>query len=195
MPRRLGRLGLCLLAIATSIGSTGPAFAEQLDADALARRLGGFTPRAGPNATIEDEWTRPDLTCTPVATRGAFYDDGKTVIRRPRVELEINFAFGSAELLADAVDQLASLADALKRERLEDQRFLLVGHTDAVGTDAANQTLSEARARAVRDHLSDVHGIEPERVRARGCGERRLRDPDDPASPRNRRVEVINAGP
>lgn len=171
------------------------AAAETLDADALARRLGGFTPRAGPNTTIEDEWARPVLTCTPVATRGAFYDTGERVVRRPRVELEVNFAFGSAELMADAVSLLGTLAEALQKDRLQDQRFLLVGHTDAVGSAEANQVLSEARAEAVRRELSEVHGISPTRLRARGCGERRLLDPNDPASPRNRRVEVINAGP
>lgn len=194
MPHRLGPAFLGSILAFTVVGF-GQLSAETIDADALARRLGGFTPRAGPGSTIENEWSRPDLTCTPVAARGAFYSDREQVIRRPRVELEINFAFGSAELLAVSVEQLASLAEALGRERLKDQRFLLVGHTDAVGSDAANQALSEARASAVRRHLSEVHGISPDRLKARGCGERMLRDPDDPRSPLNRRVEVINAGP
>lgn len=194
MPQRPGRLTLCsMLSLIVSI--TGPALAgPPLDADALERRL-GITVRAGPNAAIEDEWSRPALTCTPIAARGAFYSAPEKVVRRPRVELEINFAFGSAELLADSVEQLASLAEALERQRLQDKRFLLVGHTDAVGADAANQALSEARARAVEDHLVEVHGIARERLQARGCGERLLADPADPQSPRNRRVEVIVAGP
>jgi outer membrane protein OmpA-like peptidoglycan-associated protein len=179
------------------MGSSVPTVmaAEALDADALARRLGGFTPRAGPGTTIEDEWSRPDLSCTPVAARGAFHAEGERVIRRPRVELEINFAFGSAELLADSIGQLAALAEAMTRDRLKDQRFLLLGHTDAVGSEDANQALSAARAAAVRRYLSEVQGIAPERLEARGCGERRLVDESDPESPKNRRVEVVNAGP
>lgn len=183
------------LMVASAAGVGAPVIAaETLDADALARRLGGFTPRAGPGTKIEDEWSRPDLSCTPVAARGAFHAEGQTVIRRPRVELEVNFAFGSAELLADSIDLLAVLAEAMNRERLKDQRFLLIGHTDAVGSDEANQALSAERAAAVRRYLTEVQGIAPERLEARGCGARRLLDEDDPASPRNRRVEVINAG-
>lgn len=164
-----------------------------MDADALARRL-GFTPRAGPGQVIEDEWARPDITCTPVAARGVFNAGAQQIIRRPRVELEINFAFGSAELTADAVDQLRELGEALRRDRLEDKRFILVGHTDGVGEERANQALSEARAQAVARYLSTVEGVEPDRLGARGCGERLLRDREDPDSPVNRRVEVINAG-
>ena len=201
MPRRLGTLALCSFILCAP---TPHAVAESLDADALARRL-GVTLRAGPGTTIEDEWGRAEITCTPIAerdvfhgedtTRGVFLDQDTEVIRRPRVDLEVNFAFGSAELTADAVELLATLAEALEKDRLDDQRFLVVGHTDAVGDQRANQALSEARADAVRRHLVEVHRISPERLKARGCGERMLRDPGDPESPRNRRVEVINAGP
>lgn len=175
-------------------GAPGDLAAAQVNADALAQRL-GFTPRAGPGQAIEDEWARPDITCTPVAARGVFHAGDKQIIRRPRIELEVNFAFGSAELTADAVDQLHELGEALRRDRLQDQRFLLVGHTDAVGEGAANQALSEARARAVARYLETSEGIGPDRLQARGCGERRLRNPKGPESPLNRRVEVINAGP
>ena len=194
MSCRLARLWVVLCVAASIMSPRFTGATETLDADALARRLGGFTPRAGAGSTIEDEWARPDITCTPIAARGAFYDDGEQVIRRPRVELEVNFAFGSAELLGDAVDLLATLAEALKKARLRDQRFLIVGHTDAVGADSANQALSEARARRVARELTEVHGIPPERLKTRGCGERMLLDRDDPRSPLNRRVEVINAG-
>lgn len=191
---RLASLWLVLCVTSLIMSSPEPAAAETLDADALARRLAGFNLRAGPGRTIEDEWARPDITCTPISARGAFHDDGEQVIRRPRIELEVNFAFGSAELLGDSVDLLATLAEALSQERLQDQRFLLVGHTDAVGGDSANQALSEARAQRVARQLTEVHGIPPERLRTRGCGERMLLDRDDPQSPANRRVEVINAG-
>lgn len=174
----------------------GPALraAEDLDADALAARLRAFVPRA-PGVVVEEEWSRPDLSCTPIQARGVFYADSAKVVRRPRVELEINFPFGSAELTASAVDQLRVLAEALEKPAIGDDRFVLVGHTDGVGSDAANRALSEARAAAVERHLVEVHGIDRSRLQSRGCGESALKDRDDPKSPVNRRVEVVNAGP
>jgi outer membrane protein OmpA-like peptidoglycan-associated protein len=167
---------------------------ERLDADAIAAALRPFMPRAAPGVTIEDEWDLREITCTPIRARGVFYDEGAKVVRRPRLALEVNFAFGSAELTADAISLLDELAEALKRPDLMRDRFLLVGHTDAVGSDHDNLALSRARAHAVYDHLTRAHGIDPARLRDRGCGESFLLDSGDPNSPKNRRVEVINAG-
>jgi outer membrane protein OmpA-like peptidoglycan-associated protein len=49
-------------------------------------------------------------------------------------------------------------------------RIQINGHTDQVGTDAANQTLSEARAKAVYNYLINK-GIASERLRYKGFGE------------------------
>jgi outer membrane protein OmpA-like peptidoglycan-associated protein len=166
--------------------------ADRPNADEIAAQLMAISPRAG--QTLEEEWDRPELTCTPLEARGMFYAEGEEVARRPRMHLEVNFAFGSAELTADAVEVLDELAAAIQSPVLADSRFLLVGHTDAVGSDEANLDLSERRARAAYDHLVAGQGVAPERLRARGCGETVLLA-EDPRSPRNRRVEVINAGP
>jgi outer membrane protein OmpA-like peptidoglycan-associated protein len=48
------------------------------------------------------------------------------------------------------------------------------GHTDSRGSDAYNLKLSQARAEAVRDYLIKVHNISPDRLIAKGYGERRL---------------------
>lgn len=202
--RLLGAGFVALLLLLDLPGSVVLA-AEDLDADALAARLRAFVPRA-PGVVVEEEWSRPDISCTPIEARGVFHADAKKqargvfsadtakVVRRPRVELEINFPFGSAELTGSAVDQLRVLAQALEKPAIDDDRFLLVGHTDAVGSDDANRALSEARAAAVERHLVEVQGIDRSRLRSRGCGESALKDRDDPNSPVNRRVEVVNAG-
>jgi OmpA-OmpF porin, OOP family len=171
----------------------GAQAAERPTADEIAARLMDVTPRAGQQ--VEEEWDRPEITCTPIEARGMYYDDDEPVARRPRLQMEVNFAFASAELTADAAELLAVLAEALNSPMLEGSRFLLVGHTDAVGSEEANLALSERRAEAVFEHLVARHGVAPERLRARGCGKAVLLVPGDPPSPRNRRVEVINAGP
>jgi len=69
---------------------------------------------------------------------------------------------------------------------------LVIGHTDAVGTDQINDALSRQRAETVRVALI-AHGIAPENITAIGRGKR---DPvvptaDGVAEPRNRRVEIV----
>ena len=67
----------------------------------------------------------------------------------------------------------------------------VAGHTDAVGTDQYNDTLSLRRAERVRALLIG-RGIPPASITAMGRGKRDLRvpTPDGVAEPRNRRVEI-----
>ncbi|MCQ2342646.1 MAG: OmpA family protein [Paludibacteraceae bacterium] len=72
-----------------------------------------------------------------------------------------------------------------------DIRIKIMGHTDSVGKDAANQKLSEGRANAVRDELIQ-RGIAADRLEAEGYGESRPIDTNDTDEGRqnNRRVEI-----
>jgi outer membrane protein OmpA-like peptidoglycan-associated protein len=69
---------------------------------------------------------------------------------------------------------------------------LVVGHTDKVGSDAANDLLSRQRAEVVRKALI-ARGIAPENVVAVGRGKREPVVPtaDGVAEARNRRVEIL----
>ena len=69
---------------------------------------------------------------------------------------------------------------------------LVVGHTDTVGNDQANDALGQQRAEAVRAALIRL-GIPSEDVHAISRGKRELAvpTPDGVAEPRNRRVEII----
>jgi outer membrane protein OmpA-like peptidoglycan-associated protein len=69
---------------------------------------------------------------------------------------------------------------------------LVVGHTDKVGSDAANDVLSRQRAEVVRKALI-ARGIAPENVVAVGRGKREPVVPtaDGVAEARNRRVEIL----
>src|SRR5690606_19221954 len=61
----------------------------------------------------------------------------------------ILFDFNSSALKSNAKTNIAKLVETLNKE--PDTEILVLGHTDNVGTLAANQKVSEARAKAVRD--------------------------------------------
>ena len=67
------------------------------------------------------------------------------------------------------------------------------GHTDNIGSDAYNQTLSEARARAVMAWLTQ-HGVAPDRMTAKGYGKTMpIADNNtDEGRMKNRRVEIAD---
>jgi outer membrane protein OmpA-like peptidoglycan-associated protein len=69
---------------------------------------------------------------------------------------------------------------------------LVIGHTDAVGTDQANDALGQRRADAVRTALI-ARGIPATDILAVSRGKRELfvQTPDGVPHPRNRRVDII----
>jgi outer membrane protein OmpA-like peptidoglycan-associated protein len=76
-----------------------------------------------------------------------------------------------------------------------DLRLEIEGHTDSIGSDAYNQTLSEKRAGSVRDYLMD-NGVSINNVIARGLGKGNPVADNATAAGRklNRRVEMIVSG-
>lgn len=107
------------------------------------------------------------------------------------LDFEVYFPFDSAELTAQARADLAALGRALSSTELRPYRYLIAGHTDAVGNAAYNQALSERRALAVRQYLLETFPIAPERLVAIGFGQERLKRPNQPRAAVNRRVEVL----
>ena len=113
----------------------------------------------------------------------------------PTVRLPIYFAFGSAELEADAVLLLEKVGVALSDEDLAAFRFSIEGHTDSIGGEATNEQLSVRRAEAVSSFLV-ARGVPEARLSTVGHGESEPIAPnaDDLGRRRNRRVEIINLG-
>ena len=126
--------------------------------------------------------------------RGVKVDEGPNSDAPPSVNLYISFEFNSDKLGTDAQIELRNLGTALKDQRLAKYRFLIAGHTDAVGDAAYNQTLSERRAKAVQDYLVFYFGIDSARLKAVGYGKTRLLDAANPNSGINRRVQIVNEG-
>jgi outer membrane protein OmpA-like peptidoglycan-associated protein len=76
-------------------------------------------------------------------------------------------------------------------EHPEIQRVIIEGHTDTVGTEFHNSTLSQARADTVRRYLIEK-GVPSQRLVARGLGPRRPASTNTTAGgrERNRRAEL-----
>ncbi|MEM6636465.1 MAG: OmpA family protein [Pseudomonadota bacterium] len=102
----------------------------------------------------------------------------------------IYFNTGSARLSQQSDALLSSLVDIV--QRCPDLAIEVQGHTDAVGSDAANQRLSEARANSVARWLGD-QGIAADRLLVTGYGEARPVADNETADGRakNRRIEFV----
>ena len=106
-----------------------------------------------------------------------------------KVKIEnLFFATNKTVILPQSEQSMSDLANFL----LENQtvKIHIVGHTDAVGTDEANQILSEGRANSVLNDLVK-RGVAAERMTAEGKGEKEpVADNDtDEGRQLNRRVE------
>jgi OOP family OmpA-OmpF porin len=102
---------------------------------------------------------------------------------------DVYFETDSAVIDDESKDLLRTLGVKVL-EANPDLRVRVDGHTDARGSDAYNQQLSERRAAAVRKFFID-EGIEPGRLESRGFGESQPAAPNDSAENMrlNRRVE------
>jgi flagellar motor protein MotB len=105
--------------------------------------------------------------------------------------LGILFATAKAVVQQESRPVLAEIADALKAH--PELKILIEGHTDNVGDPAANLTLSQARAEAVKAALVSQLGIDAARITTQGFGD--TKPVADNATPegraQNRRVEIV----
>lgn len=109
-----------------------------------------------------------------------------------RIDLgAIQFEHNSSQLTPKAKQQVKNLAAAM--EQLSHEKMLIVGHTDASGSDQYNMSLSERRAQSVMHYLVMDLGVDPARLQSKGEGEAKLKNTDNPRAAENRRVEVINS--
>lgn len=118
--------------------------------------------------------------------------------RMPRIDLNaVTFETGSWELTPDQVEKLAAIAEGLKRaiERNPREVFLIEGHTDAIGPDVDNLSLSDRRAESVAIALTQQFNVPPENLTTQGYGEQYLKIQTQAPERANRRVTVRRITP
>ena len=84
-----------------------------------------------------------------------------------RLDLDtIIFDFGSWEVDPAQYSKLERVARIINRilDRNSDEMFMIEGYTDAVGSEEDNLSLSDRRAEAVADVLSETFDVPPENL-------------------------------
>jgi outer membrane protein OmpA-like peptidoglycan-associated protein len=111
---------------------------------------------------------------------------------KPKIDLEINFDYNSADISSKSLPAVQTLGRALTNPDLKGSTFVVAGHTDAAGGEAYNQELSERRADSIKKYLVDKYGIVGTDLVTVGYGKSKLKDPANPLAEVNRRVQVVN---
>jgi outer membrane protein OmpA-like peptidoglycan-associated protein len=120
-------------------------------------------------------------------------DEIATIVKdKPKIDLEINFDYNSADISAKSLPSVQALGRALSNADLKGSTFVVAGHTDAARGEAYNQDLSERRADSIKRYLVDKFGINGSDLVTVGYGKSKLKDPNQPMAEVNRRVQVVN---
>ena len=111
---------------------------------------------------------------------------------KPQIDLPMEFDTNSDVLRGPSLANANSLGRALSDPSMRGQTFMIAGHTDARGSDVANQKLSERRADAVKQFLMKTYSIPAANLITVGYGRTHLRNAQDPDGRENRRVQAVN---
>ena len=106
---------------------------------------------------------------------------------------DVLFDFGKYTLKSEARERLAKISGIVLA--YPDLKLQVEGHTDSIGSDEYNQTLSEKRAETVQGYLVSS-GVSPDHVTALGLGKADPVGDNNTANGRqlNRRVDLIVSG-
>lgn len=159
-----------------------------VDVKGLARYQGCPIPDTDKDGVNDEEDKCPNRP-GPASNQGC-PEITKEVIEKVNMAAKnVFFASGSAKLLPKSFKSLDEVATIMKSDDLF--QIQIDGHTDAQGDDAKNQTLSDNRAKAVKDYLVSK-GVPESRTNSTGYGETKPVADNKTAAGRakNRRVEM-----
>ena len=144
-------------------------------------------------AFAQDEMDRAERelrdAMAPAASQGAVVERVSPDEVRVRMPSDITFDFNRADLKYEFMPRISDLARTLNR--YPSMSVSVIGHADAIGSDAYNHRLSERRAWSVGEVLEQF-GVEHRRVRTSGMGEWSpiASNANEWGRAQNRRVEI-----
>ncbi len=102
----------------------------------------------------------------------------------------ITFDVGKSTIKPESMGEINRIVQLMNEN--PDLKFSVEGHTDSTGNAASNQTLSEARSKAIVDKLVEM-GIAQDRLTASGKGQNNpiADNGTDEGRAKNRRVEFV----
>ena len=158
-----------------------------VDADRADEGLVYETLVAPPIAAVPRRYTLDEVRYSP---------DLRAHMRSVDIDT-ITFDTGAFEVAGDQINRLSVIAAALKKAVAANPNevYLVEGHTDAVGADVDNLSLSDRRAQAVAEVLTRNFGIPPENLTTQGYGEQYLKEQTQGPSRINRRVTLRRITP
>ena len=158
-----------------------------VEADVAAPELIYETLEAPPVDRIDRRYSLDEIRYSPTVRQ-----------LMPSIDLNtINFETGSWDIPPDQAARLQVIADGLNRAMARNPRevFLIEGHTDAVGNPVDNLSLSDRRAEAAAELLTQQFGVPAENLTSQGYGAQYLKEQTDGPSRINRRVTVRRITP
>jgi outer membrane protein OmpA-like peptidoglycan-associated protein len=158
-----------------------------VDAERADRELIYETIIAPPIAPIPRRYTLDEVRYSP---------DLRARMRSVDIDT-VNFASGSWQVTPDQAQRLAVIAETVRRalQASPNEVFLVEGHTDAVGNDIDNLSLSDRRAQSVAEILTRDFGVPAENLTTQGYGEQYLKVATQGESRENRRVTLRRITP
>ncbi|MGO4667867.1 OmpA family protein [Bosea sp. 2RAB26] len=158
-----------------------------VDAEQADQRLIYETITAPPIAAIPRRYTLDEVRYSP---------DLRARMRSVDIDT-VTFETGSWEVTPNQAQRLSVIAASISQalQRAPNEVFLVEGHTDAVGSDVDNLSLSDRRAQSVAEILTRDFQVPPENLTTQGYGEQYLKVQTQEAARENRRVTLRRITP
>ncbi|WP_244595604.1 OmpA family protein [Bosea lathyri] len=158
-----------------------------VDADQADERLIYETITAPPIAAIPRRYTLDEVRYSP---------DLRARMRSVDID-SVTFETASWEVAPGQVQRLSVIAASIRQalQSSPNEVFLIEGHTDAVGNDIDNLSLSDRRAQSVGEILTRDFGVPPENLTTQGYGEQYLKVATQEPARENRRVTLRRITP
>lgn len=202
---RFHRLSIMTIAAALSMTAGAATAGDTVSAD---RILDALKPKAGVTRGLSAT-TQPPVNAAAKVKEANFVDTlrnrktrslslgerqeiAELAASKPKIDLEIQFDYNSADISQNSVSAVQELGKALSDSSLKGSTFVVAGHTDAIGSESYNQDLSERRADTIKKYLTEKYGIAGGNLVSVGYGKTKPKDPSAPMDPTNRRVQVVN---